>query len=105
MKYVDKLDLDNDGNTNETFTQMKSILNFIPPYELIMNKYVKLTDDTSTALGASGDLGGNIDYNISIYNQTIHPVKKFSMIDTMPAKGDHSIVENDERWMLELNRN
>lgn len=100
MKYVDKLDLDNDGNTNETFTQMKSILNFIPPYELIMNKYVKLTDDTSTALGASGDLGGNIDYNISIYNQTIHPVKRFSMIDTMPAKGDHSIVENDEHKYL-----
>lgn len=96
MKYTDKLDLDNDGDNKETFAQVKSELNFIPPYELILNKYAKLPNDNAAGVVANADLGGEVDYNISVYNQTIHTVKKFSVIDTMPTNGDHTIVENDQ---------
>lgn len=93
--YKDEMDLDEDGNTNEIFRKISNQMTFIPPYELILHKYVKYPSDPVAGLSTTGDLGYGIDYHISVLNETINPIKQLSILDTLPAKGDHVIAPNE----------
>lgn len=95
QRYVDALDLDQDGNTSEVFAHSASTVNFIPSYELILHDSIRLPGQQEAASAVTGDLGGGAEKVISIFNNSIIDVKSLSIIDVLPAPGDHAIVPND----------
>ncbi|MCI6271625.1 MAG: hypothetical protein MR601_01640 [Erysipelotrichaceae bacterium] len=93
--YVDALDLDGDGNRNEKYLNVYSFVNYIPPLELIVKKQVGYEKNTMSMF-ATGDLGEEFYYTISVFNNTIAEATKAYVIDTLPYVGDHSIVSNQK---------
>ncbi|MSR93783.1 Cna B-type domain-containing protein [Clostridiaceae bacterium 68-1-5] len=97
--YVDALDLDQDGDTSEIFMKKDTTVTFVPPLELLLNNTVRY--DGEYATGATGDLGYAIQYKINLFNNSIKDVEKLSILDVLPAVGDHSISPNEQNAYVE----
>ena len=95
MEYIDELDLDGDNDRNEIFLHTESYINYIPPLELLISKKVGYQ---SNLLGtfATGDLGEDFYYGITVFNNTIADAQSAYVIDVLPYVGDHAIVANQE---------
>ncbi|KRN89569.1 hypothetical protein IV53_GL001247 [Ligilactobacillus ceti DSM 22408] len=97
IEYIDKLDLNNNGDRNEILMRAKSYINYIPPLELITSKRVGYTAAADNmGLMATGDLGYSFYYELKVYNNTIADAKNAYVIDTFPFVGDHSIAPNQK---------
>ncbi|MSR92785.1 hypothetical protein FYJ34_00270 [Clostridiaceae bacterium 68-1-5] len=72
---------------------------FVPPLELLLNNTVRY--DGEYATGATGDLGYAIQYKINLFNNSIKDVEKLSILDVLPAVGDHSISPNEQNAYVE----
>lgn len=94
--YTDALDLDNDGNLNETFMQVHTNINFIPALELILHKDGYFKDENLTAEAVVTDMGDDFVYRLSVFNNAVVPVKYVSLIDIFPYEGDKVIVPNKQ---------
>lgn len=92
-KYTDELDLDGDGDRNETFLRVSSTINYIPPLELLVKKTVGI-DKNIMGLISTADLGYEFLYGINIFNNTIADAYNAYVVDVLPYVGDHSIVPN-----------
>ncbi|NEW63359.1 LPXTG cell wall anchor domain-containing protein [Granulicatella sp. zg-ZJ] len=95
--YKDALDLDGDGDTNETFMASDTYITFLPPEEVLSKKTVALDPSQDWSLSAPAqDLDGDIYYRLSILNNTLIDLKALHVIDVLPYVGDHAIVPNQE---------
>lgn len=94
-KYIDELDLDNDGDRQEAFMTGKAVVNYIPPLELLVSKQVGFSPN-SMSLSTTGDLGYSFFYGIKLFNNTIAEVKKVHVLDVLPYVNDHTITPNQE---------
>jgi pilin isopeptide linkage protein len=90
--YKDELDLDGDGDNNETFMKNPTLVTLVPPLELIINNTVKYDGEYNQSV--TGDLGYEIQNRIDVFNNSIVDVKSLSVIDVLPFVGDHSISPN-----------
>ena len=93
--YVDALDLDEDGDTTETFSVTSRNIDFTPPMELALIKDVSRGDGSGTfGRATTADLGDALTYRLTIANYSRENVTTFNLIDALPFKGDHALVEN-----------
>ncbi len=97
--YKDDLDLDGDGDREEYFMGVSSNITYTPPLELLIKKEVGFTKD-SLGLVATGDLGEDFYYNISIFNNTIEEASSAYVIDKLPYAQDTVIVPNQANEYL-----
>lgn len=93
--YTDALDLDEDGDRNETFAMVSSKFIFRPPLELIASDYVGL-DEQATSFTTTADLGQDAYYRINMINNAVVPVSSAYLLDVLPSTGDHSITTDTE---------
>ena len=93
--YTDALDLDGDGDRNETFAMVSSKFIFRPPLELIASDYVGL-DEQATSFTTTADLGQDTYYRINMTNNAVVPVSSAYLLDVLPSTGDHSITTDTE---------
>lgn len=96
VTVADKLDLDGDGNKDENFMVVKSIIEYVPAYELILHKDIRDLDGHIDTATNNLDLNDKIDYVVSLFNNSLVPVTRASVIDKLPFVGDKSIVPNDQ---------
>lgn len=96
VTVADKLDLDGDGNKDENFMVVKSIIEYVPAYELILHKDIRDLDEHIDTATNNLDLNDKIDYVVSLFNNSLVPVTRASVIDKLPFVGDKSIVPNDQ---------
>ena len=93
--YVDTLDLDDDGDTQEVFMQKQTNVKFIPPLELVMNNKVCF-EDIKDEIAIVSDLGSKTQHKINIFNNSIQTINKLSILDVLPYVGDHAIAPNEK---------
>lgn len=91
--YADALDLDGDGDHDEVFMQVHSTVTYVPPLELMLSKAISY-DGEDYGLATTGDLGYPLTYRLNVFNNSIVPVTALSVIDVLPAVGDHTVVAN-----------
>ncbi|QPK82016.1 Cna B-type domain-containing protein [Schaalia sp. ZJ405] len=89
--YTDALDLDEDGDTTETFQVRTSTLTFTPPKEFVLTKQSSIHGATSSKV--AGDLGSDLSHRLVAYNGSRSPMNSLTIIDVLPYQGDHAIVE------------
>lgn len=90
----DEIDVDDDGDTSELFEKVVSIINYVPPLELVLNNRVKYDGEWGTV--ATGELGDSLSYKLNVFNNSIVPAKSLTVLDVLPYKGDHAIAPNDK---------
>ncbi|MCD4549577.1 hypothetical protein, partial [Schaalia sp. lx-260] len=66
--YTDQLDLDDDGNTDESFMRSEMRIVFTPPAELVPKKSVSLDGHGWSLSAPAQDLGGSVFYRYSVAN-------------------------------------
>lgn len=93
--YTDALDLDGDGNTEEVFLRGTNTIHFIPPREVVVKKFVSLDKEHWSLSAPYADLGQDVYYKLSIFNNSLIPLEDVSLLDVLPYVGDHKIVAND----------
>ena len=90
-RTVDRLDLNNNNNTNDYILSAIDKVNFTRPEVLIFHKEVRGDLDnyflTYPAFGRAS-LGGHIDYRINLINNQNSPINQFTIIDLLPHVGD-----------------
>lgn len=94
--YTDVLDINNDGNTNQRFLLAKNTVNYRLPLVISLSKGVSTQADGPYHFDATGDLGASAYYRLNIFNNTISKADSVSLIDVLPAIGDHRIVSNQD---------
>lgn len=96
ITVADTLDLDDDGDTMEEFMLKKRIITYIPALELILHKDIRDLDGHTDTTTSNLDLNDKADYVVSLFNNSLVPVRKVSLIDKLPFVGDTTIVPNDD---------
>lgn len=96
LAVADKLDLDSDGNKDEEFMLVKRVITYVPALELILHKDVIDHDGNENTTSNNFDLNDKINYAVSLFNNSLVPVRKVSVIDKLPFVGDKTIVPNDQ---------
>ncbi|RRC94113.1 hypothetical protein EII25_01140 [Erysipelotrichaceae bacterium OH741_COT-311] len=94
--YVDALDLDGDGNTNETFIRKTNRITLILPNEVTGKKQVSLDKQNWVLNAPPQDIGKDVYYKLNVLNNSIRGLDKFKLIDVLPAINDHNITPNDQ---------
>lgn len=94
--YTDAMDLDNDGDLNETFMQVHTNINFIPALELILHKDGYFEDENLSGASVIGDMGSGFVYRVSVFNNAVISAKYVSLIDILPYQGDKVTVPNSQ---------
>lgn len=94
--YVDALDLDGDGNTNETFIRKTNRITLILPNEVTGKKQVSLDKQNWVLNAPPQDIGNDVYYKLNVSNNSIRHLDKFKLIDVLPAINDHNIMPNDQ---------
>ncbi|MGT2715015.1 SpaA isopeptide-forming pilin-related protein [Streptococcus respiraculi] len=94
-EYKDELDLDGDGNTEEGFLRGTNNINFIPPREVLVKKFVSLDKASWLLTSPYADLDQDVYYKISVLNNSLIDLDDVSVLDALPYVGDHKIVPND----------
>ncbi|MGT2951680.1 hypothetical protein BU202_10330, partial [Streptococcus cuniculi] len=95
LEYTDELDLDGDGDTEEVFLRGTNNINFIPPREVLVKKFVSLDKTNWLLTSPYADLGQDVYYKISVLNNSLIDLNDVSVLDALPYVGDHKIVPND----------
>lgn len=91
---------DNRSENPNRFTDMgSSSFNIYPNKVLVGYKSVKLAsesdDNYASSLGQKGKIGSDINYQLRLVNNSTKDIDNITLIDTLPQKGDKSIVPND----------
>ncbi|MBF0777332.1 SpaA isopeptide-forming pilin-related protein [Streptococcus cuniculi] len=94
-EYKDDLDLDGDGDTDEVFLRATNNINFIPPREVLVKKFVSLDKSNWLLTSPYADLGQDVYYKLSVLNNSLIDLNDVSVLDALPYVGDHKIVPND----------
>jgi uncharacterized repeat protein (TIGR01451 family) len=107
-KTSDALDLDNDGNTSETFCHIYSDIDILQMPALSSIKYVKgQLDPDWTRYPQYGNAvpGGVADYRLIVRNDGNIPIKNLKIVDILPFVGDRGVIDlslRDTRWRPNL---
>lgn len=91
---------DNRSENPNRFTDMgSSSFNIYPNKVLVGYKSVKLAsesdDNYASSLGQKGKIGSDINYQLRLVNNSTKDIDNITLIDTLPQKGDKSIVPNE----------
>ena len=95
-KDIDRLDVDNDGNTTERFAYMATKFKYSPPRELILTKRSKRADATLYSSVTTADSNQEVDYQLNIYNNSQRAEGGFTFLDILPYPGDKAIAPNSD---------
>ena len=89
----DIYDFDKDGNSTEDVLYAFDSFTYIPPKEVIAQKSVKGSYNSSfIPTGGKTEKGGNADYKLEVYNNSLNDLDSLTIIEVLPYPGDRTIV-------------
>ena len=92
-------DANNNGDTNERLAFAHTTMQFDPPAEVIISKYVRNVDDSSQDAFAPKryvDSDDTVEYQVNMINNNTFPANDLIMLDILPYPGDKRIVEDND---------
>lgn len=94
--YIDTLDLDNDGNTTETFIRGTNRVVYEPTNIVELRKYISLDKQNwNTRISSLLDADSEFYYKVLVVNHTTSPISSANVLDVLPYSKDKRIVAND----------
>lgn len=99
-------DANNNGDTNERLAFAHTTMQFDPPAEVIISKYVRNVDDSSQDTFAPKryvDSDDTVEYQVNMINNNTSEAENLIMLDILPYPGDKCIVEGNDGIRKERN--
>jgi uncharacterized repeat protein (TIGR01451 family) len=98
---ADTLDLDEDGDTAETYCRSTGTINVAPIAQLISSKTIQGTCDGGSVSTSAGTLtGGALEYRLRVQNVGTVAMQNFVLIDILPFVGDTGVRDTNPRGSL-----
>ncbi|MCS4490290.1 MULTISPECIES: collagen binding domain-containing protein [unclassified Corynebacterium] len=98
--YVDTLDLDKDGNTDESFATAQRVIALAAPLE-ISSKVEVASPSENLVLETAHEIGSTFTYQMSLTNNTLIPAQTVSILALLPGEEDYTIVANEKGEYLD----
>lgn len=100
--YKDERDLDQDGDTAETFAAASAYYEYAGRYELLARKYIaRPTVDNWTRDGLKTGAGTEFRYKLWNYNNRLTNVSSYELLDVLPHVNDFSTATSATTGNLE----
>ncbi len=95
---TDPLDLDGDGDVDETVCRGTGTAIVAPIAQLVSSKLVQATCDSAPTATSNGTLaGGSLSYHLRVENAGSVPMQDFVLIDILPFVGDTGVRDTNPR--------
>ncbi|GEM_PF-2708051 len=95
-RYMDALDLDQDGNVTEYFEKVPQELVYSPPKQIYTQKWLSTDPGLDKIWFAEGQVAIDMElpyyYRVTINNRSDVSVKTVDVLDVLPYVGDHTVV-------------